>query len=160
MLAVLLLLQSAAATQPLNLTCFGGGTANKLAVTQSHTNADAYGSVGGTSFSGYGNANTNTYSKRQQGFDDQVDVRLFAGDDRIRMPRTMLPPIHGGSEGWFKLKNVQADDRSIRASVGVNFMNSPKVHIDRVTGTISISGKAGDYTGQCQVVDVNAAPKF
>ena len=72
----------------------------------------------------------------------------------------MLPPLHGGSDGWFKLKNVVVDGRSIHASAAVNFMNSPKVYIDRVTGTISISGKAGDYSGQCQVIDVNAAPRF
>ena len=26
---------------------------------------------------------------------DQVDVRLFGGDDRIRLPRAMMPLIHG-----------------------------------------------------------------
>jgi hypothetical protein len=159
MLTILLLAQ-AAAQQPLNLTCFGGGTANKVAVATAHTNANVYGSVGTTPYSGSGNATTNVYTQRQQGFDDQVDIRLFAGDDRIRMPRTMLPPIRGGEDGWFKLKKVGADARSIRASAAVNFMNNPKVHIDRVTGTISISGKAGDYVGQCQVVDPNAKPQF
>jgi hypothetical protein len=159
MLTALLLLQ-ASAQQPLYLTCMGGGTANKIAVTTANTNANVYGSVGTTPYSGSGNATTNIYSQRQQGFGDQVDVRLFAGDDRIRMPRTMLPPIHGGSDGWFKLKNVQADARSIRASAAVNFANNPKVHIDRVTGTISISGKAGDFSGQCQAVDADAKPQF
>ena len=72
----------------------------------------------------------------------------------------MLPPLHGGSDGWFKLKNVKADARSIHASAAVNFINNPKVYIDRVTGTISISGKAGDYSGQCEAVDANAAAKF
>lgn len=72
----------------------------------------------------------------------------------------MLPLIRGGEAGWFKLKNVTADARSIRASAAVNLLNNPKVHIDRVTGTISISGKAGDYAGQCQVIDATAAPKF
>lgn len=72
----------------------------------------------------------------------------------------MLPPMHGGKDGWFRLKNVSADARSIKASAAVNFMNSPKVFIDRVTGSISISGKAGDFTGQCQAMDVNAPAKF
>jgi hypothetical protein len=144
MLLILMLLQ--ASTQaPLNLACSGGGTANKAA------SATAWGSNG---------ESVNVLGQRQQDFGDQVDIRLFAGDDRIRMPRTMLPPLHGGDDGWFKLKNVQADERSIRASAAVNFMNNPKVFIDRVTGTISISGKAGDFTGQCQVIDQKAAPKF
>ena len=97
---------------------------------------------------------------KDRGFNDQVDLRLFTGDDRIRMPRTMLPGIHGGDHGWFVLHDVVADARSIRASAGVGMLNNPKVFIDRVTGTISISGKSGDYAGQCQVIDANAAPKF
>lgn len=162
MLTALLLVQAATASaqQPLYLTCFGGGTANKVTVTTGHTNANVHGSVGGTSYGGSGNATTNVYGRRQQGFDDQVDIRLFVGDDRIRMPRTMLPPIHGGDDGWFKFKNVQTDARSIRGSAAVALLNNPKIHIDRVTGTISISGKAGDFTGQCQVVDTNTTPQF
>jgi len=97
---------------------------------------------------------------KDRGFNDQVDIRLFNGDDRIRMPRSMLPGLHGGQDGWFKLHDVAADARSIRASAGVNAFNNPKIFIDRVTGTISISGKAGDYAGQCQVIDANAPAKF
>lgn len=143
MIALLLLVQTSA-QPPLDLTCLGGGTANKPKTA--------------TVWSG--GASANVIGMRQQGFEDQVDVRLFAGDDRIRMPRTMLPAIRGGADGWFKLKNVQADARSIRASAAVNFMNNPKIFIDRVTGTISISGKAGDYTGQCQVIEKDAPAKF
>ena len=102
----------------------------------------------------------NIFSSRQQGFEGQTDIRLFAGDDRIRLPRTILPAIRGGSDGWFRLKNVVADERSIRASASINFMNNPKVYIDRVTGTISISGKAGDFAGQCQAVDPRATKQF
>lgn len=149
-----------AAQQPLQLTCFGGGTANKPTASTAYSNAYVSGNVGSTTFSGSGNGTTTIYGMRQQGFGDQVDIRLFSGDDRIRMPRTMLPPIRGGQDGWFKLKNVVADARSIRAKAAVNFMNNPNVFIDRTTGTISISGKAGDYSGQCQTVDSNAAPRF
>jgi hypothetical protein len=159
MLTALLLLQ-AAAQQPLNLTCFGGGTANKPTVVSGHSTGSFSGSVGTTPYSGSGNATTNVYGMRQQGFDDQVDIRLFSGDDRIRMPRTMLPPIRGGDGGWFKLKNVEANERTIKGSAAVNFINNPKVHIDRVTGMISISGKAGDFTGRCQAVDAEAKPQF
>jgi hypothetical protein len=145
---------------PLNLTCGGAGTANKPVAVNGYSNTYVSGNVGSTPVSGNAQTNTTVHSMRQQGFEDQVDVRLFSGDDRIRMPRTMLPPLHGGSDGWFKLKNVVADARSIHASAAVNFMNNPKVYIDRVTGTISISGRAGDYSGQCQAVQVDAPAKF
>jgi len=159
MFAMLFALQ-AAATQPLNLTCFGNGVANKVTVTNVYGSTNGSGSVGTTPYSYSGSGNATAYGTRQQGFGDQVDVRLFSGDDRIRMPRTMLPPIHGGNDGWFKLKNVVADQRSIRAKVAVSFINSPNLLIDRVTGTISISGKAGDYSGQCEAMATDAPPKF
>lgn len=149
-----------AAQQPLYLTCMGGGTANKVAAVNAHTNTYGSGMVGTTPYSGNGYGNTTVYGTRQQGFEDQVDIQLFGGDDRIRMPRTMLPPLHGGDGGWFKLKNVVADARSIRASASVNFVNNPKVYIDRVTGTVSISGRAGDFSGQCQAVSSDAPAKF
>jgi hypothetical protein len=150
----------AAAQQPLNLTCGGAGTANKVTVASGSTSGSFMGSVGTTPISGSTYGTTTVTGHRQQGFEDQVDIRLFGGDDRIRMPRTMLPPIHGGADGWFKLKNVVADARSIHASAAVNFMNNPKVYIDRVTGTISISGRAGDYSGQCQAMQVDAPARF
>lgn len=156
----LLLLQAAVSQPPLNLTCIGGGTANKPAVATVNSYGSVSGNVGTTPYSGSGNGTSTVTTMRHQGFEDQVDLRLFAGDDRIRMPRTMLPPIHGGADGWFKLKDVRVDDRSIRASAAVNFMNNPKVYVDRVTGAITISGKAGDFTGQCEATDPQAPKKF
>ena len=145
MIAFLLMLQTtAAAPPPLNLTCMGGGTANKP------TSAMAWTPSGMVRVNG----------EKQQGFEDQVDVRLFGGDDRMRVPRTLLPGIHGGNDGWFRVKNVTADARAIHGSIAINFINNPKFFIDRVTGTISISGKAGDFTGQCQAMDPNAPAKF
>ena len=135
-------------SRPLQLTCLGSGVASKA------TSAFAWGGWGG--WSGWSMVS----GHKDRGFNEQVDIRLFTGDDRIRLPRTMLPGIHGGDHGWMVLHDVVADARAIRASVGVNVLNNPKLYIDRVTGTISISGKAGDYAGQCQAMDASAAPKF
>jgi hypothetical protein len=62
----------------------------------------------------------------------------------------MLPAFRGGEDGWFKLGNIEIKENEITASVRVNFINNPKLRIDRYTGAISISGKAGDYAGGCQ----------
>lgn len=156
----LLMAQAAIADQPLNITCFGGGAANKAAAATVNSYGNFSGNVGTTPVYGNSSGSATVYGTRRQGFEDQVDVRLFGGDDRIRLPRTILPLVHGGNDGWFKLKNVQADSRSIHASAEINFMNNPKVYIDRVSGTISISGKAGDYTGRCQAVAADAPAKF
>lgn len=127
-------------TTPLSLTCVGSGTANKYKSGLLGTHKILIG--------------------QDRQFEDQVDVRLFNGDDRIRLPRSMVPGIHGGSEGWFRLTEVKADARSIHGEAELNFMSHPKIYIDRVTGTISISGKAGDYSGQCQAVQADAPAKF
>lgn len=157
---LLFIAQAAVTQQPLNLTCLGSGTANKVTSATVNSRGSFSGSVGTTPYSGSGSGLSTITGRRQQGFSDQVDVRLFSGDDRIRLPRTMLPLFRGGKEGWFKLKNVVADARSIRAKAAVNFINNPNVHIDRVTGTISISGKAGDYSGMCEAMTADAPAKF
>ena len=143
MIALLLMIQAAAAP-PLNLTCMGGGTANKPDSAMAWSQGRMVQVTG----------------ERQQGFQDQVDLKLFGGDDRMRLPRTLLPGLHGGTDGWFRVKITSADARAIHGSVAVNFINNPKFFIDRVTGTISISGKAGDFTGQCQAMSSDATPKF
>lgn len=148
------------APQPLNLTCLGAGTANKPSTATVNSYGSFSGNLGTTPYSGSGSGFGTITGMRQQGFEDQVDVRLFSGDDRIRLPRTMLPLIKGGKDGWFKLKKVVADARSIRAKAAVNLINNPNVHIDRVTGTISISGKAGDYSGVCEVLTGDEHAKF
>lgn len=152
--------QAAPAQQPLDLTCFGGGTANKISTSSVNRYGTFSGSVGTTPVSGQVSSHGSITSRHQQAFGDQVDIRLFGGDDRIRLPRTMLPPLRGGKDGWFKLKGVVADARSIRAKAAVNFINNPNIFIDRVTGTISISGKAGDYSGQCEAIASDAYAKF
>lgn len=150
----------AAAPPPLALTCLGAGTANKGSAVTVHTNTEVSGMVGTTIVSGSDTGTSTVFIPRHEGYSDQVDIRLFSGDDKIRLPRTTLPLFHGGAEGWFRLKKVVADVRAIRAEAVVNFMNHPKIYIDRVTGTISISGKGGNYSGQCEVIDANAPAKF
>lgn len=149
-----------AAQQPLSLTCVGGGTAKKPFVITNGSSGTISGNVGTTPISGTYSGGSSVVIPRNEEFADQVDVRLFAGDDRIRLPASTIPALHGGAGGWFKLKNVVADGRSIRAKAEVNFINKPKIYIDRVTGTISIAGKDGDYSGQCQAVQGDAPARF
>lgn len=130
----------------LDLICGGAGTANKPTVLTGNSNTTYSGSGGFVS----GSTNATVYGTRQQGFGDEVALFIEDGEGRVRMPRAMLPTIRGGEDGWFKLGNVEVNDKEITASVKVNPFNNPKLRIDRYTGAISISGKAGDYTGQCQ----------
>jgi hypothetical protein len=116
--------------------------------------------IGSTPYSGTASASDLVTSSHDREFSDQVDVRLFGGDDRIRLPRVMLPTLHGGKEGWFKLKRLTADKRSIKAKAAVSLIENPDVFIDRVTGTLTVSGSIGHYSGRCEVVDASAPAKF
>jgi hypothetical protein len=158
----LLLLAQAASTQaaPLNLTCYGGGTGKSVDVATVNSHTSIYGSAGGMPVSGTGYGTGTVMLPHNEAYNDQVQVRLFSGDDRIRLPQSVVPPIHGGSDGWFKLTDVVEDAHSIRAKAGINFMNHPKVFIDRVTGAISINGRNGDFSGQCEAVPADAPTKF
>jgi hypothetical protein len=146
--------------QPIQLTCFGDGTARKVSSVTVNSDTNVSGMVGATPVMGSGTSTSTVLIPRSEGFADQTDLRLFGEDDRIRLPRTLLPLLHGGDDGWFKLKEVKADARSIRAEVAVNFMNHPKVYIDRTTGTISISGKSGHYAGLCEIRQADVPARF
>lgn len=126
----------------LELSCTGGGNALK----SDYSTASIYGSNGGSA-SGWGT------STRSQGFEGQVDVNLFNGDDRIRLPRIMLPPAHGGANGWFKVKELTVTDREITGRAALNLVNTPKFRIDRTTGAFEISGLNGAFSGSCRKID-------
>lgn len=147
-----LLMAQSADTGPtrLNLICSGGGTANKADVRT------------GTASDNWGNtAQAQSYGTRSVGFDDAVSLWIDGDAGKIRMPRSMLPALHGGDDGWFELRNVRMSSTEIVANAAVNVLNKPKVVIDRMAGTITISGKAGNYMGRCEAYDPAAAkPKF
>jgi hypothetical protein len=136
------------AIDSLHLVCLGAGSANK----PTSTSAFASNSNGDSVWA-------NVVGSGAVPFEDQVNVEIVNGEGRIRMPRTMLPPIRGGKDGWFQLKNLKITDRDITASAAVNFINSPKVRIDRITGLISMDGKAGSYSGECQPYDPATAQR-
>ena len=148
MMITLAILALAAGDEPLSLTCRGAGAANKTDTTSAY---------GGNSNGESGWATVEGHHREQ--FENQVDVRISDSDSRIRLPRIMLPSIHDGDGGWFKLKNVVVGEDVITASVAVNPINNPKVHVDRRTGLISIDGRAGHYTGECERFDPATQPK-
>lgn len=131
----------------LNLVCGGQGVANK----RTTSNVFAWGDGG--------SANATVNGSRSVGFGDEVALWIEGEEGRLRMPPAMLPGIRGGDKGWFKLKSIVVNDREITASVAVNALNNPKMRLDRVTGSISLSGRLGDYSGGCQKFDPAATER-
>jgi hypothetical protein len=90
-----------------------------------------------------------------QDFDASVTVQIWNGGGRIRLPRTLVPPINSrGSNGWWDLTNVAAGRDQITAIYRLNGLNKPRVTIDRRSGRISIRG-TGSYAfrGSCDRID-------
>jgi len=133
MLFALLLAQT---TAPLELTCVGGGAANKA------DTATVYGAENS------GNSAWPTmHDRRREAFRDRVEVRIAGEQGRIRLPQAMFP---AGGDGWIRLGNLKLGERALTAAAAVDLMNNPDVRIDRATGAIRISGAAGSYDGVCQ----------
>ena len=129
----------------MNLVCAGAGSATR------DNNGGLFGSSGGGVFGSFG--------KRDVDFEDQVNLWLEADQGSLRMPRSMLPTVRGGNDGWFGLRNVEYSEHEITATVTVSIINKPKLRLDRYTGAISISGKSGDYTGKCEKFDPAAVER-
>ncbi len=141
---------TASAQTALDLKCTGSGTATERNVNT----ASAYDSEGG-------HISATGTSTQKVGYNSQVDVKFFSGDDRIRLPPVILPPIRGGDNGWFKVKDIVATEREITGHASINAFNRPMVRIDRVSGTIEITGSGGYFTGMCQkVAPETEKPKF
>lgn len=92
-----------------------------------------------------------------QQFDASVMIQLWDGGGRIRLPRSLIPPIHSGGssrDGWWDLDNVYQDRRTIRASYRLNGPNQPRVTIDRRSGRIDIQGFSSyRFRGSCDTID-------
>ncbi len=88
-------------------------------------------------------------------------VEIKTGTARMRVPDAMVPALlSGGTEGWYPIEELTMGEREITGLVHINFLSQPKVRIDRITGKITLVGGAGDFSGDCSAVDVNAKPKF
>ncbi|MDC7811453.1 hypothetical protein [Sphingomonas koreensis] len=92
-----------------------------------------------------------------QQFDASVTIQLWDGGGRIRLPRSLIPPIHSGGtnrDGWWDLYDVYQDRSQIRATYRLNGPNKPRVTIDRRSGRINIQGFASyRFRGSCDTID-------
>lgn len=92
-----------------------------------------------------------------QQFDASVMIQLWDGGGRIRLPRSLIPPIHSGGtarDGWWDLYDVYQDRSQVRATYRLNGPNKPRVTIDRRSGRISIQGFASyRFRGSCDTID-------
>ncbi len=88
-------------------------------------------------------------------------IEIKTGTARMRVPDPMIPALMSGDTGgWYPIENLNMNDKEITGVVHINFLNQPKLRIDRITGKLSLIGGAGDFAGDCSAIDPNAKAKF
>jgi hypothetical protein len=135
----------------LGLVCFGDGTRDGLASGTTWTwnrERDRY---------EYGRY---TESRREV-FDASLMIQTWPGGGRIRLPRSLIPPINSrGDNGWWDLYDVSVGPDVIRATYRLNGLNKPRVTIDRRSGRITVEGFSSyGFRGTCDTIG-HAPRKF
>lgn len=128
----------------LGLVCFGDGARNGIASgTRWRWNADR------GRYESERSVETTT-----EVFDATLTVQTWPGGGRIRLPRSLIPPINSrGNDGWWDLYDVEVGPDLIRASYRLNGLNKPRVEIDRRSGRIMVQGTASyGFRGTCDLI--------
>lgn len=128
----------------LGLVCFGDGSKNGIASGTRWTwnsDRDRY---------EYGRYNQST----TEVFDASLMIQLWNDGGRIRLPRSLIPPINSrGVNGWWDLYDVRAGSDVITATYRLNGLNKPRVTIDRRSGRITVQGTASyGFRGTCDLI--------
>lgn len=128
----------------LGLVCFGDGTRDGIASGTTWTwnsKRDRY---------EYGSYN----ETRSQSFDASLMVQTWNGGGRIRLPKSLIPPLNSrGNNGWWDLTAVSVGPDTIRASYRLNGFNKPRVVIDRRSGRITVQGFSNyGFRGTCDTI--------
>ncbi len=129
----------------LGLVCFGEGRKPEMAVR--------YGYSWDYETGRYTYGNRTELATRD--FDASIMVQLWDGGGRIRLPSSLVPPIHSrGEHGWWELDSVSRGRDTITAQYRLNGLNKPRLTIDRRSGRISIRGTAGyAFAGSCDTAN-------
>jgi hypothetical protein len=141
-------LSAPAAAQPsalpleLNLSCRGESTGLATVGTESVATRNNW---GGASAS---------YGTRQglMTIDTLISFRLANGEAMLSVPAALLPPIHGGKRGEFRVRELQVGERDITGKIKINLMNNASFRIDRISGRLTSSG---GFQGDCEAEDVS-----
>ncbi len=150
--SVLTWASSAHAQEADQLTLSCAGTGSRL---ESHS---TYAQVDGLGGSAFGSASSTDVAQSPE----RVTIQIEGPAGRIHLPTWLIPPVHGGSDGWFELTKVEVAPDTIRGSFGINFLNHPHFTIDRHTGEIDLSGFARlNFEGTCERgPDASSPTKF
>lgn len=126
----------------IGLVCFGDGSRDGIASGTTWTwnrERDRY---------EYGRYN----ETRPEVFDASLMIQTWPGGGRIRLPKSLIPPINSrGNSGWWDLYDVAVGPDVIRATYRLNGLNKPRVTIDRRSGRVTVQGLSNyGFRGSCE----------
>jgi hypothetical protein len=128
----------------LGLVCFGDGSRNGIG--------------SGTTWTWNSQRERYEYGTYMQStterFDASLMVQLWSAGGRVRLPKTLIPPINSrGDNGWWDLYDVSVGPDLITASYRLNGLNKPRLRIDRRSGQITVQGTASyGFRGTCDTI--------
>ena len=136
----------------LSLVCYGEGR-KPTAIT-------TYGYEWSSRHDGYVSRNQTYVGSKE--YDATLQVEIIDGSSgRVRLPRSMIPPISsGGERRWWDLQNVRVDRNQITGSFTLNGLNKPRVTIDRRSGRVSIQSSLTQFRGECDTMREDARRQF
>ena len=79
-----------------------------------------------------------------------IQVRIANGAGEMNVPTFLLPEMHGGKAGWFKIKQLVVGEAIISGKIQINFLTSGSFQIDRRTGLLTTGG----FTGKCKAASL------
>ncbi len=106
-----------------------------------------------------GTSETTEYANEEHVMSQEGDVRLYLSDmgGTAEIPRF----IGGGKDGRQVVRFFTVTDAMITGKINYQQIGNAKMRIDRIAGTISITGPRGNFSGRCRPFDAaDAVPKF
>ena len=88
---------------------------------------------------------------RRTPFDGTVQLRLRPGKGEAMVPPAMVGEY--GERGWKEVSKLAITSDAIDGKVELALLYAPRMHVDRTTGTIQITGTQSDFNGQCRPYD-------
>lgn len=101
--------------------------------------------------------NENDLFSLRNGKDEFADTVSFvleeSGEGRAKVPRRIQPSVKEHKDGWFPLIKVTKTDDEITGQIRMNSMYKPKFRLSRLSGSFTLSGNLGDFSGRCAPYD-------
>ncbi|MDZ4373713.1 MAG: hypothetical protein U1C74_20145 [Phenylobacterium sp.] len=95
------------------------------------------------------------YELTTEHYDTSVSIRIDGGAGRIRPAKSMLPPLHGDSDGgWYDIDALSVSRDTITGRFKLNGLNRPKLTINRQSGRITVEGLT-EFRGSCDSMDAD-----